>query len=291
MAKNVAMIARLGFIGAAFVIAPACLLAQAPPGPMGPPQNQSQTDTNQSAQPASPPKPQVAPRTTLAGTWQFNADQSDDPRHKVRAADDSGGATPRPVGGGYPGGYPGGGYPYPGGYPGGGYPYPGGGVPEISGRDLADNPKLQPLINPSHDLTIDLKSSAAVGAQNNVPAEVDITDEDFNQLVLYTDGRQLPKQQTNTNNRDEISAHWNGTQLASDEKSPLGGKLTRTYELSKDGRQLYETIHIDHGKKTPIVIRYVYDATSTAVEPGDADPNRPVLKRRADDASDSSQLR
>lgn len=144
-------------------------------------------------------------------------------------------------------------------------------------------------MNPSHELSVDLKSGAAVGSQNNVPAEVDITDEDFNQLILYTDGRQLQKQTDNS--REEISAHWSGTQLASDEKSPLGGKLTRTYELSKDGRQLYETIHIDHGKKTPIVIRYVYDATSTAVEPGDSDPNRPMLKRRADDANDSSQLR
>ena len=127
-----------------------------------------------------------------------------------------------------------------------------------------------------------------MGAQNNVPAEVDVTDESFNALVLYTDGRQIQKQTDNS--REELPAHWSGTQLASDEKSPLGGKLSRTFELSKDGRQLYETIHIDHGKKTPIVIRYVYDATSTDVEPGDSDPNRPVLKRRADDTSDSSQL-
>ncbi len=67
--------------------------------------------------------------------------------------------------------------------------------------------------------------------------------------------------------------------------------MSRTFELSQDGRKFYETLHIDNGRsKTPIVIRYVYDATSsdaTSSEP--ADPDRPVLKRNSGDDSTSQQ--
>jgi hypothetical protein len=106
---------------------------------------------------------------------------------------------------------------------------------------------------------------------------------------LYTDGRQLQK--SADNNHQEVAAHWNGSQLVSDEKSPLGGKMSRTFELSQDGRNLHETLHIDNGRsKTPLVIRYVYDVASSDMQTGpESDPNRPVLKRRPDDSSNSPQ--
>jgi hypothetical protein len=73
----------------------------------------------------------------------------------------------------------------------------------------------------------------------------------------------------------------------SDEKSPLGGKMNRSFELSRGGRQLFETLRIDNGRSdTPISIRYVYDIASSETESGqDSDPNRPVLKRNPDDGS------
>ena len=59
----------------------------------------------------------------------------------------------------------------------------------------------------------------------------------------------------------QISAHWNGSQLVTDEKGPQGRKMSRTLELSSDGRQFYETWHIENGRSgSPLVIRYVYDA-------------------------------
>ena len=75
----------------------------------------------------------------------------------------------------------------------------------------------------------------------------------------------------------------------SDEKSPLGGKMSRTYELSKDGRRLYESLHIDNGRSGSISIRYVYDATATDIQERrqEADPDRPMLKRNSD--SDESR--
>ena len=236
------------------------------------------------SQEQSPPQPAATskqpPRTTLAGSWKLNRDESDDPRQIVRDAEaPSSGTT-----GGYPGGAPGGGYPgggYPGGgYPGGGYPgggrrggYPSGGQ-QNTGQDIEDNPKMQPLIHPSALLSIELKNP-----------EIDVTGYDLHKLSLYTDGRKLQKSKDNSD--QEVAAHWAGSQLVSDEKSPLGGKMSRTFELSQDGRQLFETLHIANGRSyTPISIRYVYDISgSDAQSDQGSDPNRPVLKRNPDDGT------
>jgi hypothetical protein len=248
------------------------------------------------SQEQSPPQPAAIskqpPRTTLAGSWKLNRDESDDPRQIVRDAEvpssGSAGGAPgsgypgggNPGGGGYPGGgNPGGGYPG-GGNPGGGYPGGGrrGGYPsegqQNTGQNIEDNPKMQPLIHPSGLLTIELKNP-----------EIDVTDDDLHKLSLYTDGRKLRKSKDNSD--QEVAAHWDGSRLASDEKSPLGGKMSRTFELSQDGRQLFETLHIANGRSdTPITIRYVYDiASSDTKSEQDSGPNRPVLKRNPDDGA------
>ena len=284
-----------GLLSGALLLFPSRARAQAAPGPLPPP-SQSQSEpapSERRAAPAPRPKPpEVPPRTTLSGVWKMNKDQSDDPRQRVRAAEgsptigNSGGGYP---GGGYPGGgggYPGGGYPG-GGYPGGGYPrgggYPGGGYPGgrpggpgYGGQDIENNPKIQPLLRPAGLLNVDLKDQ-----------EIDVTEDQYRKLILYTDGRLLPKQ--TDNNRQEIAAHWDGNHLASDEKSPLGGKMSRVYELSGDGRQLYETLHIDNGRSgTPITIKYVYDIPTSDADahiqnPEDSNPDRPTLKRRSQD--------
>jgi len=113
---------------------------------------------------------------------------------------------------------------------------------------------------------------------------VDVTDEHFHKLVFYTDGRQLQKS-TNANYQ-EIAAHWNGSQIVSDEKSPQGGKMSRTFELSKDGKQVYETITIERGKnRGSLNVRYVYDiaGSSNPQSSQGSDPDQPVMKRHSDD--------
>jgi hypothetical protein len=274
------MVVFWGFLIAASLTSPKRLNAQAAPGPIVPGQSQEQSPA-QPPQPAAKPKQrQVPARTTLAGPWKLNRDESDDPRQRVRSAEgSSSGNTSGYPGGGNTGGYPGG---YPGGGRRGGNPYPGGGGPyggqRNTGQDIEDNPKMQPLIYASESLSIELKNP-----------EVDVTDDQFHKLILFTDGRQLQK--STDNNHKEVAAHWNGSQLVSDEKSPLGGKMSRTFELSQDGRNLQETLHIDNGRsKTPLVIRYVYDVASSDMQTGsESDPNRPVLKRRPDDSSNSPQ--
>jgi hypothetical protein len=138
---------------------------------------------------------------------------------------------------------------------------------------------MQSLMHPGESLVVELKNS-----------EIDVTDEQFRKLLLYTDGRQLQK--ATDDRHEEVAAHWEGSRLVSDERSPVAGKMNRVFELSQDGRQLYETLHIDNGRSgTPLTIRYVYDAATTSeIQNGaDSDPNRPVLKRNPSASGSPSQ--
>jgi hypothetical protein len=79
-----------------------------------------------------------------------------------------------------------------------------------------------------------------------------------------TDGRKLQK--SKEENYQEIAAKFDGKQLVTDEKDPRGNKMSRTFELSSDGRQLYETLHMTSGRSnTAHVIRFVYDIPMQSV--------------------------
>jgi hypothetical protein len=140
--------------------------------------------------------------------------------------------------------------PYPGGGGGGNGPWGGAGGPSIGGDVSEPTEEIRELIRPDLSQTIELKD-----------AEVDSLNDSANKLVFYTDGRKIQKSKENS--LQEISAHWNGSQLVTDEKGPRGRKMSRTLELSSDGRQFYETWHIENGRSgSVIIIRYVYDAAT-----------------------------
>jgi hypothetical protein len=106
------------------------------------------------------------------------------------------------------------------------------------------------LIRPANSLTITLKE-----------AEVDLTDDHSHKLVFYTDGRILKNSKDDTSR--EISGHWDGNRLVSDEKSPEGGKMSRSFELAADCTQFYEILHIESSRSNaPLLLRYVYDAAA-----------------------------
>jgi hypothetical protein len=110
--------------------------------------------------------------------------------------------------------------------------------------------EMRELVRPDSSQTIELKD-----------AEVDSTDNRANKLVFYTDGRKIQKSKDDS--LKQISAHWNGSQLVTDERGPQGRKMSRTLELSSDGRQIYETWHIENRRAdSPTVIRYVYDGAT-----------------------------
>ncbi len=236
---NSAILLTFALMGASYLGVPSFTLAQAPPGPL--PQAQSQD--------APPPprplvqKPAVQPRTTIFGEWKLDRDESDDPRKKMQEArgqDNGGYGGNRRMGGGYPGGG------YPGGGGGGGY---GGHRMGSQGESDEDRQRMQELLSPSSTLSL---------AEAKKDVEVDLFDDQLRKRALFTDGRKVQK--SKDANYQEIAAHWDGTRLTTDEKNPRGGKMSRTYELSYDGTQLYETLHMTTGRSnTPLIIRYVYD--------------------------------
>jgi hypothetical protein len=213
------------------LIVPGAVYSQAPPGPV--PAGQPQPV------PASEAKPQEqipapAPRTTILGAWKFNPDESDDPskrRQDSRGSNGSGNGGGRGrMGGGWPGGG------------GGGYGGRRGGEEGDEERQ-----KVHELLTPARAITLSMTG-----------AEVDLVDDRDRKRVFMTDGRKLQK--SKDEKYQEIAAKFEGNRLVTDEKDPRGGKMSRTFELSYDGRQLYETLHMTTGRNnSPLVIRFVYD--------------------------------
>jgi hypothetical protein len=172
------------------------------------------------------PVPLPAPRTTILGAWKWNPDESDDPR---RRREDSRGSN-----GGYGSGR--------GRMGGGGY-----GGRRSGGESDEQREKMRELLMPSKTIRLSMTG-----------AEVDLVDDRDHKRAFMTDGRKLQK--SKDENYQEIAAKFDGTRLVSDEKDPRGNKMSRTFELSSDGRQLYETLHMTGGRSnTALVIRYVYD--------------------------------
>ena len=203
----------------------AAIRAQAPAGPVkgAPPQPASAGRPQEQA-------PLPPPRTTILGTWKLNRDESDGPRKRRQ---DSGGSN----GGGY-GGRRGG--------MGGGH----GGYGRRGGESDEERQKMRELFSPPATMTLSMTG-----------AEVDLVDDRDRKRAFMTDGRKLQK--SKDANYQEIAAKFDGKRLVTEEKSPRGDKINRTFELSEDGRQLYETLHMTTGRNnTPLVVRYVYDLSA-----------------------------
>jgi hypothetical protein len=218
-------------VGLTCLAVPGLVCAQAPPGPL--PQTASQ-DPPPAVKPAAPP---VKPRTSILGGWKLNKDDSDDPRQKMQQARGSSGNSGGSGRGGLGGGFPGVGMGRGGGGRGG----------NRGGESDDDRGKMQEFVAPSSTLALSQKD-----------AEVDIADDQYRKLSLFTDGRKIEKSKDLADL--QIAAHWDDKTLVTDEKNPKGGKMSRTFALSPDGTQLYETLHLTAGRdKTVIGIRYVYD--------------------------------
>ena len=112
-----------------------------------------------------------------------------------------------------------------------------------------DRERMQEFMTPARALTV---------AEAKKDVEIDIFDDQSRKSVFFTDGRKLQK--TKGTSTQEIAAHWDGNRLVTDEKSPSGRKISRTYELSYDGTQMHETLRLTRGRENSVVsIRYVYD--------------------------------
>ena len=220
----------------AFLLFAAAVFAQAPPGPIAP-------ATPQPPPGGTPPpaKPvQVTPRKNILGTWKLNEDESNEPPKRGQRRNGNGGN-----GGGH-GGYGGGGPRV--GWPGGGGGY--GGHRGSQGESDEERAKMQDVFHPANKVTLTQRLEK--------DPEVDLTDDRDQKRAFFTDGRKLQK--SKDANYEEIAAHWDDNKLVTDEKGPHGGKMSRTYELSPDGTQLWETVRTTSSRNNPTTIRYVYDA-------------------------------
>ena len=233
---------KLLVLGGAFLLGTGVVCAQAPPGPLTPPP--ADPATASAPPPALPKKPEVQPRKTILGAWKFNKDESDDGRAKLRQSREAEntnrgnggyGGGPR-MGGGWPGGPMGG-------------PGYGGQRPPQGGGDESD--RMGDIVNPPREIKL---------SQNfDKDPEVLMSDDREHRTAFFTDGRKLEKEKDPS--YKEIAARWDGKKLVTDEKGAHGGKLSRTFELSSDGKQLIETVHLTDSKGNhPVNVQYVYDA-------------------------------
>ena len=203
------------------------VLAQAPAGPVSAPP----PGTVPAAKPREVP-PLPPPRQSILGAWTLNRDESDDLRKSRDAGDtERGGYGRRGGGGGYPGRR--------GGYGG--------------GESDDERQKMRELLSPPTTMTLSMTG-----------AEVDLMDDHDRKRAFMTDGRKLQK--SKDYRYQEIAAKWDGNRLVTDEKGPRGGKMSRTFELSPDGRQLYENLHIESSGRNGRVLdaHYVYEILAEA---------------------------
>ena|SRR6202790_4550161 len=219
------------------------ICAQAPPGPL--PGAQPQPSRSSTANPQIQ-QARAETLTSIFGQWKLNLEESDDPRKKMEDARENSRGGRGSGGGVSIAGFPIGGH---------------GG--NRSGESDVDRERMQSALTPANSLTLMQKSAK--------DPEVDFTDDQNRKRALFTDGRKLQKADSKDDSYQEIAAHWDGSRLITDEKSPRGGKMSRTFELSYDGAQLYETLRLTTGRSnTPIDVRYVYDPVSSSAAP----PNR-----------------
>jgi hypothetical protein len=205
------------------------------PNPSAPPQQPPPESTSRTASPAQSGK------YTFAGVWKLNRDQSDDPRQKLEQASGSGGGWGQGPGGGW-GGWGGGG----GGVPGtgrGGWNRGGRPIPEDGVADMADFSQL----------TIEQSDTSAKvsGATGRVLA----------QYSAENGGEKATGKKSKNGAKEPPVAQWQGDRLVTTTNAPRGGRITRTYELSNDRRQLYLTTRLESPRfDQPVNIRFVYDA-------------------------------
>ncbi|HKO05205.1 MAG TPA: hypothetical protein VJW51_10670 [Candidatus Acidoferrales bacterium] len=236
-------------LGAAAILFPALLFAQAPPGPITLPDS-AQPRADSTPQPPPPPRWQGKP--TILGSWKFDRDESDDARDKMRSLSQSNGNSGGRRGGGG-GGYPGGGGGYPGGGGGGGgYGRGRGGIDSYSDADKA---RLGDLMNPSYSLTVAQKEN-----------QVEMNDEQDRKRVFFTDGRKPGKATSDTYH--EITAKWDDDRLVSTEEGPRSGKIERILTPADGGMQLYETFRMTDSHSNPtVVVRYVFNRVMPPAQP------------------------
>jgi hypothetical protein len=174
------------------------------------------------AEPLAPP-PQAAAKPNLAGTWTLNKDKSDDPRKAMQEARGGGGGYGGPGGGG---GYGGGG-----GHRGGGNRGGQHNLDEYNQLTITQSgPSVK--VNGSSGRVLAVSSAASGGSASAKDAD-----------------------------ESAPSGDWQDSKFVVASQNERGGKTTRTYEVSPDGKVLTLTTRMDNPRfNQPVTFKFVYDA-------------------------------
>jgi hypothetical protein len=190
------------------------------------------------------------PAPSISGAWTRNQDLSDAPAGRGAEGEDSGRARGNGGGSGGGGGRHGGGG---GGYGGFGR---GGGMGRGAGGDAAGrgNPEemmrmrdaMRDVVNPSDHLIVTQTDSMIV-----------LTGADGRTTRLSPDGKKIK----DDNTKVERKTKWDGGKLVSEINGLGSGKMTQTFSVEPEARQLRITLVMEGGRSNqPRTITYVYDA-------------------------------
>ena len=192
---------------------------------------------------------------SIAGGWTRNKDLSDAPAGRGQEGDDSGrgrgdgsgggggGGGRRRIGGGFGGGGRGGGGMGRGGGGGAAGAGAGRGNPEEMMR-MRD--AMRDIINPSDHLIITQTESMVV-----------LTGADGRTTRLSPDGKKIK----DDNTKVERKTKWDGGKLVSEINGLGPGKMTQTFAVDPEGKQLRITVVMEGGRSNqPRTITQVYDA-------------------------------
>ena len=108
--------------------------------------------------------------------------------------------------------------------------------------------KLRDLVEAPDQLTVTQKGP-----------EIDMADSQSHERSLFTDGRKLEKPKKDST-QTQVKAHWERETLVTEEKGPNGEKISHSYEIVGEGKQLADTLTLESKKlNTPIIVRSVYE--------------------------------
>jgi hypothetical protein len=178
----------------------------------------------------------------LTGTWKLNKDLSDDPRQKMKEAQDSGGS-----GGGGLGRHRGG----------------------FGGRRRGSDTDTG-AESPRSSLEENASALQLLKIQHQEPQLV-IEDGIGRQHKLFTDGRKVEEERSQ-GGTTEMRAVWKDARIVVTTEPEKGPKITETYAVAADGSQLTVTSKIEGRRGRAIEIRRVYDAVKPAVTPAAPTP-------------------
>jgi hypothetical protein len=200
--------------------------------------------------PAAQEKASAAPGASIAGGWSRNKDLSDAPPGSGQDGDGSsrgrgdgsggGGGGRRRGGGGGGGGFGGGGF----GRGGGGRPMPS--APANPDEVARMRDAMRDVVNPGDHLVITQTESMVV-----------LTGVDGRTTRLSPDGKKIK----DDNTKVERKTKWDGGKLVSEINGLGSGKMTQTFTVDPDAKQLRITVVMEGGRSNqPRTVTQVYDA-------------------------------